>query len=66
VNAKRVRLVLDRRPHPNCHAAKIDFEDGIVLHEGNEYHFSAFPLEVLVILEEGGLIPHVRKELGKE
>jgi len=32
-------------------SVKIDFEAGIVIHEGNEYHFPA--------------IPHVRKELGK-
>ena len=44
----------------------IDFEKGVVLHEGNAYHFPALPVEVLAILEDGGLIPHVRKELGKE
>ena len=44
---------------------KIDFERGIVLHEGSEYHFPALPAEVLAILEDGGLIPHVRKELEK-
>jgi len=44
---------------------EIDFENGIVVHEGNEYHFPALPAEVLAILEDGGLIPHVRKELGK-
>jgi len=36
-----------------------------VIHEGNEYHFPALPAEVLAILEDGGLIPHVRKELEK-
>jgi len=44
----------------------INFENGIVHHEGNAYHFPALPKEVLLILEDGGLIPHVRKELGKE
>ena len=44
---------------------KIDFENGVVTHEGNEYHFLALPVEVLAILQDGGLIPHVRKELGK-
>ena len=44
---------------------KIDFESGIVAHEGDEYHFPALPREVLAILQDGGLIPHVRKELGK-
>ena len=43
----------------------IDFENGTVTHEGNEYHFPALPKEVLAILQDGGLIPHVRKELGK-
>ncbi|MCK4394378.1 3-isopropylmalate dehydratase, partial [Candidatus Bipolaricaulota bacterium] len=43
----------------------INFENGIVAHEGNEYHFPALPVEVLAILQDGGLIPHVRKELGK-
>ena len=46
-------------------SVKIDFEAGIVIHEGNEYHFPALPKEVRAILEDGGLIPHVRKELGK-
>jgi len=44
---------------------KIDFENGIVTHEGNTHHFPALPKEILAILEDGGLIPHVRKELGK-
>jgi len=43
----------------------IDFENGTVTHEGNEYRFPALPVEVLAILEDGGLIPHVHKELGK-
>ncbi len=43
----------------------IDFENEAVTHEGNEYHFPALPVEVLAILEDGGLISHVRKELGK-
>jgi len=43
----------------------IDFEKGVVLHEGNEHHFPALPREVLSILEDGGLIPHVRKQLGE-
>ncbi len=46
-------------------SVKIDFENGIVIHEGKEYHFPALPKEVLAILEDGGLIPHVRKALGK-
>jgi len=43
----------------------IDFENGLVQHEGNEYHFPALPKEVLAILEDGGLIPHVKKVLAK-
>ena len=43
----------------------IDFEKGIVTHEGNTYHFPALPVEVLAILKDGGLIPHVRKALEK-
>ena len=50
----------------NGDTVKIDFVNGIVIHKGNEYHFPALPAEVLAILEDGGLIPHVRKELGKE
>jgi len=44
----------------------IDFGSGIVSHEGNEYHFPALPAEVLAILEDGGLIPHVKKVLAGE
>ena len=33
---------------------KIDFENGVVIHEGNEYHFPALPKEVLAILEDVG------------
>ena len=43
----------------------IDFEAGKVTHKGNTYHFPALPKEVLAILNDGGLIPHVRKQLGK-
>jgi len=43
----------------------IDFEAGTVTHERNTYHFPALPKEVLAILNDGGLIPHVRKALGK-
>ena len=43
----------------------INFEKGVALHEGNEHHFPALPVEVLSILEDGGLILHVRKELRK-
>jgi len=43
----------------------IDFEKGVVIHDGREYHFPALPKEVLAILNDGGLIPHVKKLLGK-
>lgn len=43
----------------------IDFEDGIVRHKGNEYHSPALLEKVLAILEDGGLIPHVKKVLGR-
>jgi len=43
---------------------KNDFENGIFIHEGDEYHFPVLPPEVLAILEDGGLIPHVEKEVG--
>jgi len=42
----------------------IDFESGIVEHEGRSYSFPPLPPEVLAILEDGGLIPHVKKVLS--
>ena len=42
----------------------IDFEHGIVFHDAAEHRFPALPPEVLAILEDGGLIPHVKKVLG--
>jgi len=44
-------------------AVSIDFAEGVVHHKGNEYHFPALPKEVLAILEDGGLVPHVKKNL---
>jgi len=44
---------------------KIDFEKGVVVHNGKEYRFPALPKEVLAILNDGGLIPHVKKALLK-
>jgi len=40
-------------------------EQEIGINKGNAYHFPALLVEVLSILEDGGLIPHVRKEFGK-
>lgn len=44
---------------------EIDFENGVVKHADNSYRFPALPREVLAILQDGGLIPHVRNLLGK-
>ena len=43
---------------------EIDFAAGIVRHSGEDYRFPALPPEVLAILEDGGLIPHVVKVLA--
>jgi 3-isopropylmalate/(R)-2-methylmalate dehydratase small subunit len=42
----------------------IDFAEGIVSTAGGEHHFPPLPPEVLEILEAGGLIEHVRQQLG--
>jgi hypothetical protein len=36
-----------------------------VTHKGKSYAFPALPKEVLAILNDGGLIPHVKKALAK-
>jgi len=41
----------------------IDFAAGLVEHCGIRYRFPPLPPEVLAILEDGGLIPHVRARL---
>jgi len=46
-------------------AVEVDFEAGVVRHEESEHRFPPLPPEVLAILEDGGLIPHVKKALGK-
>ena len=43
----------------------IDFEGGVVRHKGSERRFPPLPPELLAILNAGGLIPHVKKVLGK-
>jgi len=43
---------------------RIDFGAGILRHKGAEYRFPALPAEVLAILEDGGLITHVKKALA--
>ena len=45
---------------------EIDFEAGIVRHNGAEHRFPALPPEVLAILGDGGLIPHVVKVLAEK
>jgi len=45
---------------------KIDFASGIVEHKGAKYAFPSLPPEVLGILEDGGLIAHVKKALAKK
>ena len=42
----------------------VDFATGTVEHAGKTYTFPPLPPEVLAILEDGGLIPHVKKVLG--
>ena len=44
----------------------IDFAAGTVTAAGGEYSFPPLAPEVLEIIEDGGLIPHVRKRLGVE
>jgi len=41
----------------------IDFAAGVVEHNGKTYSFPPLPPEVVAILEDGGLIPHVKKVL---
>jgi 3-isopropylmalate/(R)-2-methylmalate dehydratase small subunit len=43
----------------------IEFSKGIVTHEGVQYRFQPLPESVMAILESGGLIPYVRKKLGR-
>ena len=42
----------------------IDFIAGTVTTRAASYAFTPLPPEVMEILEDGGLIPHVRKQLG--
>ncbi|OQA20426.1 MAG: 2,3-dimethylmalate dehydratase small subunit [Chloroflexi bacterium ADurb.Bin360] len=43
----------------------IDFAAGTVTTPCGTFTFPPLPAEVLEIIEDGGLIPHVRKQLGK-
>ena len=42
----------------------IDFTSGVVATPGGQYKFPPLPAEVMDILSDGGLIPHVRRRLG--
>jgi len=42
----------------------VDFAAGTVEHNGKTYTFPPLPPEVLAILQDGGLIPHVKKVLA--
>ncbi len=43
----------------------IEFSKGIITHNGVQYRFLPLPESVMAILETGGLIPYVRKKLGR-
>jgi len=42
----------------------IDFEAGRVITPGGEYSFPPLAPSVMEILDDGGLVPHVRRKLG--
>jgi 3-isopropylmalate/(R)-2-methylmalate dehydratase small subunit len=42
----------------------VDVQAGTLIHNGATYRFPALPPEVLAILEDGGLIPYVKKALA--
>lgn len=44
----------------------VDPGKGTLVHQGREYRFPPLPPEVLAILNDGGLIPHLRSSLAKE
>ncbi len=44
----------------------IDLESGVLVHKGVEYRFPPLPEAVRQILDDGGLVPHLKKKLGKE
>jgi len=45
---------------------EIDPERGVLVHKGVEHRFPSLPPEVRAILDDGGLIPHVKRVLSKE
>ena len=44
--------------------AEVDFERGVIISNGKEYPFPPYPEFVQGLINDGGLIPHVKKELG--
>ena len=44
--------------------AEVDFERGVIKANGKEYPFPPYPEFVQGLINDGGLIPHVKKELG--
>ncbi|HAF70673.1 MAG: 3-isopropylmalate dehydratase small subunit [Acetothermia bacterium 64_32] len=44
----------------------IDLRRGVLIHKDVEYEFPPLPKTVLAILEDGGLIPHLKKALSRE
>ena len=44
--------------------AEVDFERGVIIANGKEYPFPPYPEFVQGLINDGGLIPHVKKELG--
>ena len=43
---------------------EIDFDRGVIIAGGKEYPFPPYPEFVQGLIKDGGLIPHVKKELG--
>jgi len=43
----------------------IEFSKGVITHKGVQYSFPPLHKAVMAILETGGLIPYVRKKLGR-
>lgn len=49
----------------NKEIIKINFDDGILSCKSGEFKFPPLPEFVLGIIEDGGLIPHIKKKLAK-
>ena len=45
---------------------EVDFDSGILKCEAGEFSFPPLPVEVVGIVEAGGLIPYIRKKLNIE